>query len=64
MEYARDRGGNYVFDVAPDSDGYEGVFDGNFAVYEVGYEYVVELVARDADRTFDRFGEVYGLGRN
>lgn len=64
MEYARDRGGNYVFDVAPESDGYGGVFDGNFAVYEVGYDYVVDLVARDAKREFDEFGDAYGLGRN
>lgn len=62
MELARDRGGNYVFDVAPESDGYGGVFDGNFAVYEMAYDYVVDLVARDGDRKFDEFGEAYGLG--
>ncbi|WP_254272097.1 hypothetical protein [Haloarcula marina] len=60
MELARDRGGNYVFDIAPGSDGYGGLFDGNFAVYEVAYDYVPGLVHADAARELDRFGQVYG----
>lgn len=62
MELARARGGNYVFDVAPESNGYDGSFDGNFAVYEIAYDSVMNLVNRDGSRRLDRFGEVYGLG--
>lgn len=61
MELARERGGRYVVDLSPGSDGYDGVFDGQFAVYEVGYDYVLDLVARDGERQFDAFGETYGL---
>ncbi|MBP1987145.1 hypothetical protein [Halolamina salifodinae] len=61
MELARELGGSYVVDLPPGSDGYDGVFGGDFAVYEVGYDYVLDLVARDGERQFDTFGETYGL---
>lgn len=62
MELVRDRGGSYVVDAVPEGSGYGGVFEGGFAVYEVGYDYVPGLVSRDAERQFDEFGDVYGLG--
>ena len=62
MELARERGGHYVVDLPSGNADYDGVFDGEFAIYEVGYDYVLDLVARDGDREFDGFGETYGLG--
>ena len=60
IELARERGGAYVFDVAPEGDGYDGVFQGNFAVYEVAYDYIPEMVHRDGRRRLDNFGQMYG----
>lgn len=59
MEYANETAGNFVFDTSDSNDSYSGIFDGNFAVYEVEDENVVDEVWADQSGQYDNFGQSY-----
>ena len=52
--------GNYIIDTATDEGNYNGVFDGEIAVYEVEDDSVVDEVWEDQAGEYDNFGEKYG----
>lgn len=50
---------NFVIDTGVENDDYNGIFNGNIAVYEVEDESVLEDVWADQTGEYDNFGQVY-----
>lgn len=58
-EKLRLRGGNYVLDTVEEGANYDGVFEGDIAIYEVEDKNIVDSVWSDQAGEYNNFGQVY-----